>query len=172
MNRNDIENKRIKLHTYVTESGIGSRRKSEELIRSGHIYVNGDIITKPEERIVPQNDVVTYNDKILKPYTQVHYILLNKPTKVMTTLNDPQKRKTVMYFVPKELPIFPVGRLDYDSEGIIILTNDGELSKKILSPNHHVPKTYLVRVQRMPDLKTIIKLRKGIYMDGYRTKPA
>ncbi|MDD4028269.1 MAG: pseudouridine synthase [Caldisericia bacterium] len=162
----------MKLHAYVMNCNIGSRRNCEEYIRNGYIFVNGHIICKPETLIDSQNDVVTYKENVIKPDTTSYYFLFYKPLKTVTTTSDPEKRRTVMDFFPKHLPLFPVGRLDYNSEGLVIMTNDGELANKISHPRLHIPKTYIVRVKGTPELKVIERLRKGIFMDGYRSKPA
>ncbi len=164
--------KQMKLHVYVMSCNIGSRRKCEELIRNGYFFVNGSMICQPEALIDPDNDVITYKENVIKPdYTSYCY-LFYKPLKVVTTTFDPEKRRTVMDFFPKNLPIFPVGRLDYNSEGLVIMTNDGDFANKITHPRHHIPKTYIVRVRGVPEVKVIERLRKGIFMDGYRSKPS
>lgn len=162
----------MKLHTYIMQCNIGSRRKCDEFIRSGYIYVNGQIVVKPEHLIDPQSDIISFREKRIQPDTTLYYFLFYKPLKTVTTTSDPEKRRTVMDFFPQHLPIFPVGRLDYDSEGLVIMTNDGDFAHKITHPRHHIPKTYIVRVKGAPELKVIERLRKGIFMDGYRSKPA
>ncbi len=166
------QKQRIKLHTFVNSCNIGSRRQCEEFIRNGYIFVNSDMICKPETLIDPSTDKVFFHEKEIHPITNRYYVLLNKPLRVVTTRSDPQKRKTVMDFIPPHFPVFPVGRLDYLSEGAILLTNDGDFSQRITDPRHHVSKTYLVRVKGIPSMDVIKRLRKGIFMDGYRAKPS
>jgi 23S rRNA pseudouridine2605 synthase len=157
-----------RLQKIIANAGITSRRKAEELILAGHVSVNGETVTE----LGTKADLSVDGQVLGAPKHHV-YIALNKPKNVVSTARDPEGRKTVLsYFKGLRERIYPVGRLDYASEGLLLLTNDGEFANKLMSPASHVTKTYLVKVNGplMPDQEE--QFRKGIPMHGRRTAPA
>lgn len=163
----------MRLEKYLSEAGIASRRKSKEIILNGEVKVNGEIVKEPGFHI-KKDDVVSYeNKKVVK--NEYVYFLMNKPRGIVTTVNDEKGRKTIIDLLhekDKMSHIYPVGRLDYDTSGLILLTNDGELTYILTRPEYDVPKTYLVTVEgfvKKEELKTFLK---GIVLDGYKTRPA
>lgn len=157
----------IRLNKYLSECGIASRRHADELITEGSVSVNGRKIFELGLRIDPTADKVTVRGKPVQAQTQKVYILFNKPKNVVTSMNDPLDRPTVAdYF--KRLParVFPVGRLDWDTEGMILLTNDGEFAQKVNHPSEEIWKTYLAKVSGQPSQEQLEKLRRGISIIG------
>lgn len=161
-----------RLQKIIARAGYASRRKAEEMIRSGRVTVNGRVVTELGTRADSENDHVKVDGKLISRREQPRYILLYKPKEVMTTVSDPEGRTTVLDFIRgvKER-IFPVGRLDFHSEGLIILTNDGELAFKIAHPTSGSVKTYHVKVRGVPEQRLIDKLQRGITIEGKRTLP-
>jgi 23S rRNA pseudouridine2605 synthase len=153
-----------RLQKIIAAAGVASRRKAEELITSGHVQVNGTTITELGSKADPETDHIRVNGKLLQREQQRHvYLLLNKPKGYVTTMNDPEKRPTVMDLVRGvKGRVYPVGRLDYASEGLLLLTNDGELANLLMKAASHVPKTYVVKVAGTPTEEAIAKLRGGI----------
>lgn len=163
-----------RLQKFLAEAGIASRRKAEELITAGKIKVNGKVITELGTKIDPQKDEVLYQDKkVSKKEVEMVYIMLHKPEGYVTTAKEQFGRPGVMDLVRdvKER-IFPVGRLDYDTSGLLLLTNDGDLTYKLTHPKHDVEKTYIAKVYGTPDDMDLQKFRRGVFIDGRRTKPA
>jgi 23S rRNA pseudouridine2605 synthase len=165
-----------RLQKLIAKAGIASRRKAEELIKSGAVTVNGKLVTQLGAKADPEKDHIKVQGKLINPNLarrQKVYFLLNKPRGVLSSTDDPKKRKLVVDFVPEKYGrVFPVGRLDYNSEGLIILTNDGELANLIAS-SKTIPKVYNVKVKGIPSEKAIERLRRGIRLkDGYKTAPA
>lgn len=166
--------KSIRLQKYLAQSGIASRRKAEELIKTGRISIDGIIVTEMGIRVEPETQIVRFDNKLVKPgKIKPVYILLNKPKGYVTTLADPQGRPIVTSLL-KEITtrVFPVGRLDIDTEGALLLTNDGELTHKILHPSHETNKTYEALVRGVPNKKRLAGLKKGIMLEGRQTWPA
>jgi 23S rRNA pseudouridine2605 synthase len=167
-----------RLQKIIAAAGIASRRKAEELITSGLVQVNGTVITELGSKADPDIDHVRVNGKLLKAEQRHTYLLLNKPKGYVTTVSDPEKRPTVMDLVRGvKGRVYPVGRLDYASEGLLLMTNDGDLAHQLMKAASHVPKTYLVKVAGTPTEEAIAKLRAGISIatdDGkrVRTSPA
>jgi pseudouridine synthase len=158
---------------YLARSGIASRRASEDLVAEGRVSVNGTVITEPGTKIVPREDEVRVDGLLVEPPAELEYLMLNKPMGVMTTLDDPQGRPTVMRFLPPGLPrVFPVGRLDYTTTGLLLLTNDGELAHLLMHPRHHVPKVYHAVVDGVPAESDLRRLREGVALDDGLTSPA
>jgi len=152
--------------------GIASRRKAEELIAEGRVTVNGKVATLGQKADLAK-DYVKVDGKPLGRPEQKVYLMMHKPKGVITSLHDPEGRPTVKDFLKGvRQRVYPVGRLDYDSEGLLILTNDGEFAHGLLHPSKEIPKTYLVKVKGMPDEKALQKLRKGIKVEGVVTAPA
>ena len=165
----------IRLQKIIAQAGIASRRAAEGLIQDGKVAVNGTIVTELGVRADPENDEITVEGIPLEMevfHAKRVTLLLNKPRGVMCTAHDPEGRKTVYDLLDEELPrLFTVGRLDYNTEGIL-LTNDGELANKLMHPRFHVAKTYHVKVQGSLSQDAIRQLRKGVLIDGRRTLPA
>lgn len=162
----------VRLNKALAEAGICSRRKADELICAGAVRVNGAVADELGLRITPGTDTVTLHGKpvplrVGSGQNKLHqYILLHKPIQVVSTASDPQGRPTVIDLVPGELlqgaRLYPVGRLDYFSEGLILLTDDGELTNRLTHPRYHLPKTYQVRVRELPSEAILHTLRKGM----------
>jgi 23S rRNA pseudouridine2605 synthase len=164
-----------RLQKIIATAGVASRRKAEELITSGHVQVNGTTITELGSKADAETDHIRVNGKLLQREQQRHvYLLLNKPKGYVTTVNDPEKRPTVMDLVRGvKGRVYPVGRLDYASEGLLIMTNDGELANLLMKAASHVSKTYVVKVAGTPTEEAIAKLRGGISIatdDGKRVR--
>ena len=159
-----------RLQKYLSSCGVASRRKSEELILEGRVKVNGKVVRELGTQ-VSSSDIVTVNEVEIKKEDKV-YFLLYKPEKTICSLKDEKGRKTVVELIQTEHKIFPVGRLDYDTSGIILLTNDGELTNILTHPSHDVYKTYYTKVDGIVTGEEIKKLEKGIILDGVKTKKA
>jgi 23S rRNA pseudouridine2605 synthase len=163
-----------RLQKIIAAAGIASRRKAEQLIASGHVLVNGQVVTELGSKADPETDHIRVNGKLLHGAQRHVYLLLNKPKGYVTTMSDPQKRPTVMDLIRGvKGRVYPVGRLDYASEGLLILTNDGELAHRLMKAASHVAKTYLVKVAGTPKEEAIAKLRAGVSIatdDGKRVK--
>lgn len=163
----------IKLQKYFTELGIMSRRSAEQVISNGEVTVNGEPATLGQ-RIVPERDRVVYNAQVLGEDSigQKYYIMFNKPRAVITSLSDEHGRRCISDFI-SDIPVrvYPVGRLDYNSDGLLILTNDGELTNMLTHPKHMVPKIYLVKVSGKVSAARLEKLRSPLVIDGYEIMP-
>lgn len=157
----------------MADAGIASRRASEELIRRGRVRVNGRVVTQMGTRVQPQIDEIHVNGRPLRLPTGRTYILLNKPRGFITTVNDPHGRRTVLDLI-KDVRgrLYPVGRLDYDTEGLLLLTNDGELTQALTHPRHEVPRTYLADVEGAVSAETAMQLNQGIKLEDGPTRPA
>jgi 23S rRNA pseudouridine2605 synthase len=162
-----------RLQKILAHAGIASRRKAEQLITAGQVSVNGETITALGTKADLERDRIKVNGQVLSVPKHHLYVALHKPKNCVTTLSDPQGRQTVMsFFKGFRERIYPVGRLDYASEGLLLLTNDGEFSNRLLSPASHVTKTYLVKVNGALEPEQEEEFRKGIPMHGRRTSPA
>src|SRR5579872_4470157 len=140
-----------RLQKIIAAAGVASRRKAEEMISSGHVQVNGKVVTELGSKADPEIDHVRVNGKLLQGEQRHTYLLLNKPRGYVTTVSDPEQRPTVMDLVKSVRGrVYPVGRLDYASEGLLIMTNDGELANRLMKAASHVAKTYLVKVSGTP----------------------
>lgn len=163
----------MRLQKYLALSGVASRRSSEKLILEGHVSVNGNIVTAMGIHVDEFSDTIRVDGQIIRPETEKHYIAYNKPIGEVTTVSDPEGRATVLdKFRDYPVRLFPVGRLDYDSEGILLLSNDGEMMNRVLHPSFEIKKTYLVRVSNQVNETEISQLRKGVVIDGRMTSPA
>jgi 23S rRNA pseudouridine2605 synthase len=152
-----------RLQKILASAGIASRRKAEEFILAGRVQVNGQTITELGTKADPLHDHIRVDGKRIQPANEYRYYMLNKPKGYVTTAHDPQHRPTVMeFFSRSRLRLFPVGRLDYHSEGLLLVTNDGDLANRLTRASSHVPKTYLVKISGVPAESTIEKLRGGI----------
>ena len=163
----------VRLQKVIAESGLASRRKAEEMIAQGRVTVNGAVVCELGTKVDPEKDHVKVDGRHLKPAPPQTFVMLNKPKNVVSTMSDPGGRGTIADLLPGvHVRVFPVGRLDFDSEGLMLLTNDGELAQLLLHPRHHVPKTYLVKVKGMLAPEHIDALETGIMLDDGRTGPA
>lgn len=160
-----------RLQKKIASLGYCSRRKAEELITKGLVEVNGIVVTKLGTT-VKKGDIITVEGNILDNSKDFEYYLLNKPKGVVTTTNDEKGRRTVVDLIDTKTRIYPVGRLDYDTTGILILTNDGELANLLMNPNSLVDKTYIAKVEGIVTIPSIQSLRKGVTIDGIKTKKA
>ena len=152
-----------RLQKILASAGIASRRKAEEFILQGRVQVNGQIVIELGSKADPVNDHIRVDGKLIRPADEFRYYMLNKPKQFVTTVSDPQGRPTVMQFFSRiKLRMFPVGRLDYHSEGLLLVTNDGELANALTRAASHVPKTYLVKVSGVPDENALNALRRGV----------
>lgn len=156
----------IRLQKYIADCGVTSRRKAEELITDGKVSVNGIKVTEQGIKVDPKEDVVEVNGTMIDVLTVDHvYIMMNKPRGYVTTVSDPEGRKTVMDLIPIKTRVYPVGRLDYLSEGLLLFTNDGDLANKIMHPSFEITKTYEVKVFGKVSAVLLKKLRAGV-QDG------
>lgn len=165
---------KIRLQKILADAGIASRRKAEELIKEGRVSVNGKVVTEMGFKASPFEDHIKVDGKLIKFSTQKPvYFMLNKPKKVMCTVEDPEGRQTVIDLIRNRIKerVWPVGRLDYHSEGLVILTNDGELTLRLTHPRYKVPKVYEVKVKDLPAEEKLDKLRKGVYLEDGKTQP-
>ncbi|MEA2162873.1 MAG: rRNA synthase [Thermoanaerobaculia bacterium] len=161
-----------RLQKIIAHAGVSSRREAEAMIREGRVTLNGRVVTELGTRADPDRDHIKVDGKLITKAEPHRYILLYKPKEVMTTVEDPQGRRTVIDLVRGiRERIYPVGRLDFHSEGLVLLTNDGELAFKVSHPTHGSVKTYSVKVRGVPDERMVEKLRRGITLDGKRTLP-
>jgi 23S rRNA pseudouridine2605 synthase len=158
-----------RLQKIVAAAGVASRRKAEELITSGRVQVNGQKVTELGSKADPERDHIRVDGKLLKKPQQFRYFMLNKPKGVVTTVSDPEGRPTVMkFFARAGARVFPVGRLDYQSEGLLLMTNDGELANILTSAASQVEKTYLVKVSGKPTEQELEQLRRGVMIERGR----
>lgn len=162
----------MRLQKYMAECGVASRRRAEEMIQAGQVTVNGAVITQMGVQVEP-GDEVRVEGRLIRPETEKRYVLYHKPAGEVTTVSDPEGRACVLdHFRDYPVRLYPVGRLDYDSEGLLLLTNDGTLTERMLHPSHLVEKTYLARVTGAVSLDTVRRLRSGILLDDHKTAPA
>lgn len=161
-----------RLQKILAQAGVASRRKCEEMILAGMVEVNGEKVTTLGVKADPAVDLISVNGKPIKGEKKI-YVMLNKSKGVISSAKDPQGRKVVGDFLPgiKER-VYPVGRLDYDTEGLLLLTNDGEFANMLTHPSHHVPKTYHATVKGVPHGSALEKLQKGIMLEDGMTAPA
>ncbi|HEU4522082.1 MAG TPA: pseudouridine synthase [Thermoanaerobaculia bacterium] len=161
-----------RLQKIIAHAGFASRREAEVMIREGRVTVNGEVVTELGSRADASRDHVKVDGKLITRAETHRYILLYKPKEVMTTVEDPQGRRTVIDLIRGVRErIYPVGRLDFHSEGLVLLTNDGDLAFKVSHPKHGSVKTYHVKVRGVPEQRIIEKLERGITIEGKRTLP-
>src|SRR5262245_2619390 len=163
----------VRLQKIISDAGVTSRRKAEELIQDGRVRVNGKVVTTLGSKADPQRDEIHVNGNRIEPQQQRVVILLYKPDGYITSLRDPEGRPTVTRLVD-EIPVrlYPIGRLDYHTEGLLLMTNDGQLAQRIEHPSHSIDKVYTAKVKGIPDEHLLNKLRKGIVLEGRKTLPA
>lgn len=163
---------KVRLQKYLAEAGIASRRKSEELIKQGKVSVNGKVVTELGIQVIPDIDKVEHNGKEVIINNDFIYILLNKPIGYVTTSKDQFGRDSVLDLVKTNKRLVPVGRLDMYTSGALILTNDGDFVYKVTHPKHEIEKTYTVTIKGIATNEEVSKLRSGVEIEDYTTKPA
>lgn len=164
------EKNKVRLQKFMADCGVASRRKSEELIEAGKVKVNGHT-ARIGDKIDPKKDLVTVGGKKINKVDKLYYIMLNKPRGYLTTVSDEFGRKTVMDLVDIKARVYPVGRLDKDSEGLLLLTNDGAFANLLTHPKHSFAKVYRVTVRPAVSDEILDELRNGIEIDGRKTAP-
>ncbi len=163
----------MRINKFLAQAGLGSRRACEKFVLDGRIKLNGKIVKDLSTDIDIEKDRITFNGKLLKISKQKIYLMLNKPQGYLVTASDPFKRKTIFELLPKfSVRIFSIGRLDKSSSGLLILTNDGDLSNRILHPKTKIPKVYIVKVKGKLSQSQINNLRAGIILEDSKTLPA
>jgi 23S rRNA pseudouridine2605 synthase len=158
------DDRRVRLNKVLSTAGLGSRRAVEELVRAGRVSVGGRVVTDLGQRVDPERDQVEVDGSRVVVDQRRRYWLLNKPAGVVTTADDPQGRPTVVQMVPAQPRVFPVGRLDLDTEGLLLLTNDGELAHRLTHASFGVEKRYLAEVEQLPG-DALARLRRGVELD-------
>ncbi len=162
-----------RLQKILANAGVTSRRKAEQLIVEGRVTVNGQVVTELGSKADPARDHIKVDGKLLRKPAAFVYLALNKPAGVVTTVSDPQGRETVMNFLRGvKQRVYPVGRLDYSSEGLLLLTNDGDFANAAMSARTHLEKVYLVKVNGLLSPEQEEQFRKGVPVEGRRTAPA
>lgn len=159
-----------RLQKVIAEAGIASRRKAEELIRAGKVKVNNTVVTQLGTKVTGKENIIV-DGKSLNKEEKVYY-LLNKPRSVVSTTKDDKHRKTVVDLIDTDARIYPVGRLDYDTTGALLLTNDGEFANSIMHPKNQIEKVYIAKVKGIAKAEHIIPLTEGVMIDGKKTAPA
>lgn len=162
----------VRLQKILSTAGVASRRASEQMILEGRVTVNGETVRTLGTKANPATDTIKVDGRRIKLDVKDRYIVLYKPKGYVTTRSDPEGRRTVMDLIGEGAYIYPVGRLDYDSEGLLLMMTDGDLAARLTHPRHEVDKVYEVIVLGMPDPKAMEQLRKGVFIDGRRTAPA
>jgi pseudouridine synthase len=162
-----------RLQKILSRAGVASRRKAEEMLVAGRVTVNGATVTELGSKADLERDKIKVDGKLLRAPDRLVYIALHKPDKTVTTVSDPQQRRTVMDLLTRvKGRVFPVGRLDYHSEGLLLLTNDGEVANAITAASTHLPKTYLVKINGTLSDDDEKRFREGLPLSGRRTRPA
>ncbi|MBM3808063.1 MAG: rRNA pseudouridine synthase [Acidimicrobiia bacterium] len=161
-----------RLQKILSTAGVASRRASEQLILEGRVTVNGETVRELGSKADPDKDAIKVDGRRIKTHVVHRYIVLYKPKGYVTTRKDPEGRPTVMDLIGEGDYIYPVGRLDYDTEGLLLMMTDGDLAAHLMHPRHEVDKEYEVIVLGTPEPRSIEKLRKGVYIEGGRTSPA
>jgi 23S rRNA pseudouridine2605 synthase len=161
----------VRLQKVLAAAGVASRRACEIMISEGRVEVNGRLVVEQGTRVDPDRDVIRVDGSRIPPPRRHQYLVLNKPRGVVSTLADPEGRRTLAEFLPGRERLFHVGRLDTDSEGLLILTNDGEFAHRLAHPSYEVPKTYLAEVAGVVNQATLRRLRSGISLDDGPVRP-
>ncbi|RRD49287.1 pseudouridine synthase [Arachnia propionica] len=166
------EQEGIRLQKVLAAAGVASRRASEILIEEGRVEVNGKVVTEQGRRVDPERDTIRVDGARIPPPRRHQYLVVNKPRGVVSTMDDPEGRRTLADLLPRRSErLFHVGRLDTDTEGLILLTNDGEFANRMTHPRYEVPKTYLAEVAGLVEPRTIKRLEKGLRLDDGPVKP-
>lgn len=162
----------MRINRYIAMCGSASRRGAEEMVTSGKVRVNGKLITNLATEINEENDTVLLDGVKITPVTRKIYAMFNKPKGCICTLKDEKGRKTIMDYLTdfSNDKVYPVGRLDYDTEGLLLITNDGDLSNKLTQPSNEIPKTYVVKVEGAIEQNDLATLRNGVILDGFQLK--
>ena len=158
----------MRLNKFLAECGVCSRRKADEIIAEGRVTVNRKTVSEMGFDVDEKKDVVYLDGKKIVPVTHYEYIMFNKPKGCVTTMSDDKGRKTVYDFIGREKRLVPVGRLDYDSEGLLLFTNDGELTHKLTHPSNEIPKTYVVKIEGEISESDMATLRKGVTVNDVK----
>lgn len=162
----------IRIQKLLSQAGIASRREAERLIKEGRVSVNGKRVTELGTKVDPDKDRVKVDHKLVLLPKKI-YIILNKPKRYITSVQDPEGRPVITDLLPElGSKVFPVGRLDYDTEGLILLTNDGDIAQKLQHPRYKIPRTYLAKIKGTPNEKDLYPITKGIKLDDGLTLPA
>lgn len=166
------EQEGIRLQKVLAAAGVASRRASEILIEEGRVEVNGKVVTEQGRRVDPERDTIRVDGARIPPPRRHQYLVVNKPRGVVSTMDDPEGRRTLADLLPRRSErLFHVGRLDTDTEGLILLTNDGEFANRMTHPRYEVPKTYLAEVAGLVEPRTLRRLEKGLRLDDGPVKP-
>jgi 23S rRNA pseudouridine2605 synthase len=168
-----VDKTSIRINKFLARAGVASRRGADDLIREGKVKLNGTVVKELGVLVDPDKDKISVNGKLVGAFEDRVTIVLNKPVDVMTTMSDPQGRETVAQLVKSEpFRLVPVGRLDFPTEGVLLMTTDGELANRVLHPRYKVPKSYYVKLGGRPTEEALDRLRNGISLEDGRTKPA
>ncbi len=163
----------MRLQKYLALCGVASRRRAEQMIQEGKVQVNGQTVREMGVQVDEEKDTVSVEGAVVRPEAEKHYLAYYKPIGEVTTVSDPEGRATVMdKFRDYPVRLFPVGRLDYDSEGLLLLTNDGDMMNRLLHPSREVRKSYLIKASNDVTDEEIRTLRRGVMIDGKMTSPA
>ena len=160
----------IRLQKLLAMAGVASRRKAEALILEGNVYVNGNAVTELGAKASQYDDITVDGKKII--FEEKKYVMLHKPTGIICSAKDNFGRTTVLDLVPSDVRLFSVGRLDYDTSGLLLLTNDGEWANKLMHPSNNVKKTYVAKLNCLPSHEDLKKFRDGLYIEGKKTAPS
>lgn len=161
-----------RLQKILSQAGVASRRASEQLMLEGRVTVNGTTVRELGTKADPTADDIRVDGRRIRIAERQRYLLLNKPRGYVTTRSDPHRRPTVLDLINVREYVYPVGRLDFDSEGLLLLTNDGDLAARLTHPRHGVERVYEARVRGVPDTHDLQRLVRGVVLDGRRTSPA
>lgn len=162
----------IRLQKVLSQAGVASRRNAEIMIDEGRVEVNGDIVTVQGRRVDPDRDVIRVDGQRIPPPRRHAYLVFNKPRGVVSTMDDPEGRRTIAdYLVGRKERLFHVGRLDTDTEGMLLLTNDGDFAQRMTHPRYELPKTYVAEVEGILEIKTAKRMQKGLTLDDGPVKP-
>ena len=161
----------MRLNKFLASAGVGSRRTCDDYIVAGRVRVNGKVVQKLGIKIDESSDKVTFDDRELTRHLELKYIMLNKPAGIITTASDEYNRQTVLDLIPLEERIFPVGRLDQDTTGLVLLTNDGDLANHLIHPRYKIPKTYHALLNKKIHPKDIYHFERGLLLDDKITAP-
>ncbi|MEG1613326.1 MAG: pseudouridine synthase [Clostridia bacterium] len=160
----------IRINKYLASSGVCSRRNADKLIEEGRVSVNGKVVTTLGMSINENNDTVLVDGNVVKPETNFSYIMLYKPKGCVCTASDEFNRKTIFDYVDLDKRLFSIGRLDFDSEGLLLLTNDGDLAQRLTHPSYEIPKIYLAKIDGEIPESDLARIRKGVIVDGVMTR--
>jgi 23S rRNA pseudouridine2605 synthase len=163
-----------RLQKFMSSAGVASRRHAEEMIKAGQVKVNGEVVRELGTKVDPEKDKVTINGKKIEPRRALIYLAMNKPKRCVTTRDDPRARKTVFAYLPPEMKnvVWPIGRLDFNTEGLLLFTNDGDLTQKLTHPSFEHEKEYEVQLDKELTQGRIEKIETGMIIDGKKTAPA